>query len=185
MRTRTSAWWLTGKQHRDWLKLQFYKHGATCLRCVHEGKFYLTAHPYGGASWASSKTRRHEGLWQKQQGAMRFWSMYIYTFFVCGNTGWSCELWWMPKHEASALRTRTPKNEKKRERRSITWEWGPIILLGGGGWGWGEPWGPGGPCGIVQKEMEQGGRVCKKKCRRGAEKEARLLQGRRQSESKK
>lgn len=35
------------------------------------------------------------------------------------------------------------------------------------------------------KEREQGGRVSKKKCRRGAEKEARLLQGRRQSECKK
>lgn len=77
------------------------------------------------------------------------------------------------------------KNEERRERRSITWEWGPIILLGGGGWGWGEPWGPGGPCGIVQKKGSKEGEWAKKKCRRGAEKEARLLQGRRQSECKK
>lgn len=48
-------------------------------------------------------------------------------------------------------RTREWERESEGERGSFTWLWGPIILLGGGGWGWGEPWGPGGPCGIAQK----------------------------------
>lgn len=114
----------------------------------------------------------------------------------------------MPKHEASALRISIPKwpqiakTEKKRERGrgSVTWLWGPIILLGGGGWGWGEPWGPGGPCGIAQNKRgkeedkrRERGRMRQKRGRekgkrsdkRGSEKEAGLLQGRRQCKKKK
>lgn len=83
----------------------------------------------------------------------------------------------MPKHEASALRTSAPQNDrrqqKKRERGrgSVTWLWGPIILLGGGGWGWGEPWGPGGPCGTAQnKEGMEGDKRWETKRERGSEK---------------
>lgn len=55
------------KRTKDSIRLLSNKHAVfspiqVCLRC----DLYLVAHPDGGTSGTSGKTRRHEGLWQKK-----------------------------------------------------------------------------------------------------------------------
>lgn len=136
-------------------------------------ELYLASHPDGGTSWASSKARRHEGLQQKKHCSMRFQFLKLHKslkmqYYCYFSIACLCEFW--QQHKALSLswdecqsmkhqhwEPAFPNDCKNRKREkggrgSVTWLWGPIILLGGGGWGWGEPWGPGGPCGIAQNK---------------------------------